>query len=117
MSGTGVSRCFAGADYAANTSLGPPRYPKGLDAEVMTFAALKKAWREAKSPYDREHATPYIYRSGKFRCSALRPDRDYSHVRVTVDTLEDFLAVKRLLEKFGQTRFGMKEILRQGKQA
>ena len=41
-----------GIDYASNTF--PPSYPDGLDVEVFTFAALKMAWEQANTEYDRE---------------------------------------------------------------
>src|SRR5262245_19532563 len=50
-------------DFACNR-LPPPwprTYPIGLDVEVCTFAALKKAWSESKEPQHREHAMPYFY--------------------------------------------------------
>ena len=43
-------------DYVSNTN--PPRtFPRGLDAEIMSFSALQTAWREDKSPDWREHVT------------------------------------------------------------
>ena len=47
------------ADYASNVI--PRTYPRGLDTEVFTFAALDRAWREAREPHQREHVTPYLY--------------------------------------------------------
>src|SRR5690242_14723084 len=50
-------------DFVCNR-LPPPwhrTYPIGLDVEVCTFEALKKAWKEAKEPQHREHAMPYFY--------------------------------------------------------
>ena len=50
-------------DFAANR-LPPPwgrTYPIGLDTEVCTFAALERAWQEAKEPQHREHVMPYFY--------------------------------------------------------
>jgi spore coat polysaccharide biosynthesis protein SpsF len=51
------------ADFVCNR-LPPPfhrTYPIGLDVEVCTFDALKKAWNEAKEPQHREHVMPYFY--------------------------------------------------------
>ncbi len=47
-----------GHDYVSNV-LTPP-YPDGLDTEVFSFAALERAWKEARLPSDREHVTAYI---------------------------------------------------------
>ena len=46
-------------DYVSNTLT--CSYPRGLDVEVFSLRALKKACQEAKEPYQREHVTPYIY--------------------------------------------------------
>jgi len=35
-------------------------YPRGMDAEVFSFAYLKQAQNEASNAYEREHVTPYI---------------------------------------------------------
>ena len=40
-----------GPDYASNVVA--RTYPLGLDTEVMTSSALKRAWQEAKAPYER----------------------------------------------------------------
>ena len=45
-------------DYVSNTI--KPTYPDGLDVEVFNFESLKKAWKKAKIPSDREHVTKYI---------------------------------------------------------
>jgi spore coat polysaccharide biosynthesis protein SpsF len=75
------------------------RYPDGLDAECFSFAALEEAWNQATAPSDREHVTPYIWRvPGRFRCTLLKADRDYSELRWTVDHEEDYLMVKRVYE-------------------
>jgi spore coat polysaccharide biosynthesis protein SpsF len=51
-----VVRAFLDAepDYASNTL--ERTYPRGLDTEVMTMAALARAWREAQEPYQHAHA-------------------------------------------------------------
>lgn len=76
-------------DYASNTI--EPTWPDGLDVEVMTFSALEAAWREAVTPVDREHVTPFLYRHPqRFRVGSLVAPRDLSGLRWTVDQIEDF---------------------------
>ena len=78
-----------GVDYLSNTVV--RTYPRGLDAEIVTFEALERAFREAADPYEREHVTPYIYRHPEsFRVEAFTGDRDLSHLRWTLDTEEDY---------------------------
>ena len=50
-------------DFAANR-LPPPfgrSFPIGLDVEVCSFEALRRAWQEAKETFQREHVMPYLY--------------------------------------------------------
>ena len=88
----------SGVDYASNTL--PPTYPDGLDTEVFYFKVLELAWNQAKSPYDREHVTPFIRESDQFTRHNLVNGTDESGERWTVDELEDFAVVKRVFEHF-----------------
>ena len=82
----------SGADYASNVH--PRTFPKGLDVEVMTLAALDRAWREGTDPYEREHVTPYLNRHpDRFVLANLAQDIDRSSWRWTVDTPEDWAMV------------------------
>lgn len=87
-----------GVDYACNTS--PPTYPDGLDTEVFSFAALETAWRDAKQPYEREHVTPYLRESGRFRILNQPYMKDHSGPRWTVDEPEDFQVIRAVFEHF-----------------
>lgn len=81
--------------------LGPndQRLPYGLAAEVFTVDVLREAGRNATKPYDREHVTPWIrnkYDIGFFRSDRL--DRDFSNLRCTMDTFEDYLRVVKVFQ-------------------
>lgn len=87
----------AGADYASNAD--PPTFPDGLDVEVLSFAALTRAWQEAVLLSEREHVTPYIRKHPElFSRVNLENDTDYSDLRWTVDEPEDFALIKRIYE-------------------
>jgi spore coat polysaccharide biosynthesis protein SpsF len=87
-------------DYASN---GLSRtYPRGLDTEVMSLDALKKAWKHATLPYQRAHVTPYIHTNPKiFRLESVSCDVKASHYRWTVDTQEDLALVRELYSRLG----------------
>jgi len=75
-------------DYASNAL--ERTYPRGLDTEVMTFAALECAWTEARQAYQREHVTPFLYQHPeRFKLLSVKGDHDYSQYRWTLDTPED----------------------------
>jgi len=87
-------------DYASNCQ--ERTYPRGLDTEVMTVAALDIAWRHAREPYQRAHVTPYLYQNPeRFRLLSVTGDRDYSAYRWTVDTPEDLAFVQGVYQEFG----------------
>jgi len=93
----------SGVDFAANR-LPPPftrTYPIGLDTEICTFNALARAWKEAELPYEREHVMPYLYDTpGRFKILRVEYEKDYSHMRWTVDTAEDLELVNQIYARF-----------------
>lgn len=85
-------------DYVANNH--PATYPDGLDTEVFSFAALEKAWQEAKLKSEREHVTPYIWKNpDKFKIKNVENDFDLSNERWTLDTEEDYIFLKKLISE------------------
>ncbi len=85
-------------DYASNTMEGT--YPRGLDVEVFTFAALRKAWHEASADFEHVHVTPYIYQHPEqFRMLSVTGRENASHYRWTVDTREDLALIRTIYEK------------------
>ena len=124
-------------DFACNR-LPPPfqrTYPIGLDIEVCTFAALERAWKEAKEPQHREHVMPYLYegvelsvvspqRAGTsrqlsegtsprgFRIALLNHATDFGDYRWTVDTPEDLEFMRQVYSRFdGRDDFSWKDVL------
>ncbi len=81
-----------GADYASNCW--PARhFPHGWDCEVFTAQALRRANAEATEAYDREHVTPFIQRHSMSRSVFLKAMEDRSHIRWTLDTIDDYAAI------------------------
>ena len=91
-------------DYMSNTLT--RTYPRGLDTEIFTFAALRRAHREANLPHEREHVTPYLYHNPTiFALHEYNNDIDLSAHRWTLDTPDDFrflLAVFSALHERGE---------------
>ena len=76
-----------------------PTYPYGMAVEVMSFETLREAHEEARDAAEREHVTPFIYwRPDRYRIRSVTMSPDLSLHRWTVDTLEDFALVSRILE-------------------
>jgi len=87
-------------DYASNARR--RTYPRGLDTEIMTAAALARCWNEAKLDYQRVHVTPYIYENpAEFRIVPVTGERNYSQYRWTLDTPEDLAFLRAVYQHFG----------------
>jgi spore coat polysaccharide biosynthesis protein SpsF len=95
-------------DYASNGLT--PTLPDGMDVEVFKFTALKKAWNEAEIASELEHVTSYIWKNSTykggaiFRSDCVINDTDYSAIRLTVDTLEDFQVIEALVKLIGNDK-------------
>jgi glutamate-1-semialdehyde 2,1-aminomutase/spore coat polysaccharide biosynthesis protein SpsF len=102
-----------GYDYVTNTLR--YTYPNGMDVEVFSFAALEKAWREARLPAEREHVTPYLRASGRFRVFNVENEADLSkrNLRWTVDEPADLEFVRAVYARLGGDKqpFGLSDIL------
>jgi spore coat polysaccharide biosynthesis protein SpsF len=89
-----------GYDYVSNDLV--HSFPLGIGLEVFRFEALASADSQAIKPYQREHVTPYLRENPNlFRLGNLELARNWSHIRLTVDTEEDYLNAKALFERFG----------------
>ncbi|MCK9280012.1 MAG: glycosyltransferase family protein [Melioribacteraceae bacterium] len=80
-------------DYVSNTIM--RTFPRGLDVELLTFAALKKSFYGAEQKSEREHVTPYIYNNREiFNVFNFASKTDLSYLRWTLDTPEDYQLIK-----------------------
>jgi spore coat polysaccharide biosynthesis protein SpsF len=105
----------AGVDFAANR-LPPPwkrTTPGGMDTEVVSFAALRRAWQEAEAKYAREHVMPFFYEEdGRFDILLVDLEPDLGHLRLTVDTPKDLELIRCIYERFGNSDdFSLNEIV------
>ncbi len=95
-------------DYMSNTL--KPTFPDGMDVEVFTFSTLEKAWKNAKIQSDREHVTPYIWKNSSFFNNTVFTSKnyvgnnDFSDYRLTVDQIEDFNLIEKLIETIGDDK-------------
>lgn len=76
--------------------------PDGLDVEVIRFAALESAWREARLGSEREHVTQFIRkRPERFVCQDfVCPYGNFGHLRWTLDEEADFALIKAIYDYF-----------------
>lgn len=99
-------------DYVSNNM--KPTFPDGVDVEVFSFAALERAWREARLPSEREHVTPFIWKNpALFRLQNVESPVDLAHHHWTVDRENDFILVSEIYKRLYRPGdvFLMKDIL------
>jgi len=97
-------------DYISNAN--PRTFPFGTEVEVFSFNALELAWRNASLPSEREHVTPYMKNnSDKFRITNFEYTSNISHLRWTVDYMEDLKFVRILVQKIKTRPILLKNIL------
>ena len=105
------------SDFDFVSNLHPATYPDGNDVEIMPFATLERAWREARRPMEREHTTPYIWENPDlFRIGnvVMEGGVDYSMShRFTIDYAEDYTFIRTVFDELypGNPRFGVEDVL------
>ena len=97
-------------DYVSNTL--EPTYPDGLDVEVFSLNALKKANQNAKSASDREHVTPIMKYSKKFKKLNFKNNLNLSQMNWTLDENKDLIFIKNVFLKFKDIYFDTRDICR-----
>jgi glutamate-1-semialdehyde 2,1-aminomutase/spore coat polysaccharide biosynthesis protein SpsF len=99
-------------DYASNTLI--CSYPDGLDAEVFSWDALALAWQSARRAADREHVTPYLRSSERFRLRNVECDLGgaLARQRWCVDDGRDLEFVRAVYARLGKNLcFGWRDVL------
>ena len=83
-------------DYVSNILT--RSYPRGMDTEVFSLESLEQAALEAKDEAEREHVTVFIYNHPeRYRLANVPYHKDFSRYRWTVDTLEDFSLIEKII--------------------
>jgi len=104
-------------EYDFVSNLHPASWPDGNDVEIMSFATLERAWREARRPMEREHTTPYIWENPDlFRIGNVGMEGGVDHSmthRFTIDYAEDYAFIRTVFDELYPVnpRFGVNEIL------
>lgn len=93
-------------------------YPRGFDLEVFSAQALLDAGEHATEVPQREHVTPYLYANGSGRMTLrnlARPDdgsaRDAASYRVTLDTPDDLVLIRALIEEYGAAELDVEGVI------
>ena len=90
--------------------------PLGMGVEIFTFKALEKNYLNSIFEYEKEHVTPYFYKTCPQNFKILYLDKNKDEIpplRFTVDTFEDYNFMCILFDELYPKNnfFGLKEIL------
>jgi len=98
-------------DYVTNF-LSNPTFPSGEEVEVFSMNGLKKVWKEAILPSEREHVTPYFSNhEDKFEITHVENSENLSHLRCAIDRMEDLELVRLIVSKIKKRPILMKDIV------
>jgi len=87
-------------------------YPAGTEVEIFTLKAFEILWKKSSLPFDREHVTPYFYKNPHmFKIFNVSYQKNISHLRWTVDTMDDFNLVKSIISRISKRPILMDDIL------
>ena len=80
-------------DYVSNAL--ENSYPKGLDVEVFKFETLYETFLNGQTSYEKEHVTPYMSDSKKFKIKNIKANIKLHRpeIRITLDTYEDYMLI------------------------
>lgn len=87
--------------------------PLGTSFEMFSFELLEKAFKKAKSPEEFEHVTPFMVQNlpGDIDQYILISGFDAHHLRLTIDTNEDFNLLQKLICEYSAQNLSIKEII------
>lgn len=88
-------------------------FPRGLDFEVFSFYLLKEAFMNATTLTEKEHVTPYLYQSKSSRAviKHLKYRADYSYLRWTLDTADDWTLLNKLFLEYDAAGLGFESLI------
>ena len=88
-------------DYLSNLDLN--YLPDGFHCEIFNFRSLEKAQKLAKSKFDREHVTSFLWSNPKIfsihHYCGKKLKNHSKDIRLTLDYHEDYILIKKVMEK------------------
>jgi len=90
------------ADYSSNKSEVGSNLPDGLGIEIFSFNALEISMNKSTQEHHFEHVNEYILENRRdfkiYKDVNVGGLKDKSHIRLTVDTPEDFKRVEKIFK-------------------
>ena len=84
--------------YDILSNIFPRSYPKGQSIEIINSKTFQKIFLSLKNKNHKEHVTTYFYENfKKFKIYKLKNNINQSNINLSIDTIEDFNRIKKLL--------------------
>ena len=91
---------FETGDCDLVTNLRPRSYPRGQSVEVLNSQVFRDAYRAMSRREHFEHVTRWFYENeDQVKISNFRAARDWSDIRLVVDTAEDLHMIARIVKR------------------
>lgn len=106
---------FSEGNYDYFNNCIQPTFPHGLDVEVFSFEALKRAWKEVEDPKLRTLAAFALYHgNNQNKIGTFKNEQNLSHIRITLDYKEDLVLIKKIFKRISSNNsiFYLRDILR-----
>ena len=75
-----------------------------MDVEMFPFELLEQRIRKKISKFEKEHVTPFFINQKK-KENNLFYSNNYSKLRLTIDTKDDYLIIKKIIKHFDNDIF------------
>ena len=102
-------------DYLSNLDLN--YLPDGFHCEIFNFKSLEKAYKSAKSKFDKEHVTSFLWSNPKifsiFHYRGKKLKYHSKKIRLTLDYFEDYILIKKIFDNLYKKNkfFSLSQIL------
>ncbi|HYN92619.1 MAG TPA: glycosyltransferase family protein [Pilimelia sp.] len=107
--GARVFRAVPGLDYLS-TSISRT-LPRGMDVEIIRASTLR-ALDGLATGYHRTHVTSYVYTNAdRFRVIGLTLPPNRAHLRLTLDTAEDWELIQAVVAHFGDSTVSLTKLV------
>lgn len=88
--------------------------PSGMGAQVYSLKTLQSIKNFKELEYiDKEHVTPYLYKSGKYKIfnTTMYDNLDCPEVSLPLDTIEDWKLIDNICKNFNNFNFSFEKIV------
>lgn len=103
---------FKSEEYDLVTNVQQRTFPKGQSVEIISTNAFKRLCDKQSLQADREHVTKLFYANNfEFKVKNFSSNPNMSDIQLSVDTMEDFQRVEKIINLSGGLPGGWRELV------